>query len=70
MKQRPHDKRLLAVLGYTVNPQPDGTHCPYVALPTDYFPSPNHERHQAAQAWLNKLRGVLDMPAKQWEAQV
>lgn len=35
------EQRRLAVLGYTENPQADGSCCPYVNLPRDYFGKPN-----------------------------
>lgn len=55
-----HQKRCLAVLGYTENPQQDGTCCPYVSLPRDYFGKPNQaQRVERVGYWMPRLMAVL-----------
>lgn len=55
-----NEKRLLVVLGYTENPQQNGTCCPYVTLPIDYFGKPDHAaRVQSLKRWMPRLMAVL-----------
>lgn len=64
-----HQKRRLAILGYTENPQADGSCCPYITLPVDYFPRSNqHQRTEQVSYWMPRLMAVLGV--SQPEAQV
>lgn len=54
-------KRVLSVLSYTTNQQPDGTSAPYVALPADYFPKPDQLRRiEQAEYWIPKMHQCLN----------
>lgn len=54
------EQRRLAVLGYTENPQADGTCCPYVNLPHDYFGKPNRAQQvERVSYWMPRLLAAL-----------
>lgn len=54
------EQRRLAVLGYTENPQTDGTSCPYINLPRDYFGKPQYaQRVERVNQWMPRLLQVL-----------
>ena len=54
------EQRRLAVLGYTENPQQDGTCCPYVSLPRDYFGKAHYaQRVERVGYWMPRLMAVL-----------
>lgn len=63
-----NQKRRLAVLGYTENPQADGTCCPYINLPRDYFGKAHYaQRVERVGYWIPRLMQVLGV--KQPEVQ-
>lgn len=54
------EQRRLAVLGYTENPQADGTCCPYVSLPRDYFGKAHYaHRVERVSYWMPRLMAAL-----------
>lgn len=54
------EQRRLAVLGYTENPQADGSCCPYVNLPRDYFGKSNQaKRVERVAYWMPRLMQAL-----------
>jgi len=53
--KRTPEQQKIVMLGYTEN----NGH-PFVSLPFDYFPTPNHERFkQAAAYWLPRIQALL-----------
>lgn len=64
-----HQKRRLAILGYTENPQADGTCCPYVSLPRDYFGKAHYiQRIERVNYWMPRLMAVLGMSQPEVQA--